>query len=133
MTGQRREKVAREWLELASHDWETARFLAEQGDYHPEVVGMLIQQAVEKYLKGYLISRGWALEKTHDLERLCKLASGYDKGFRVFIDSCIEIGDFYLSGRYPPIVGDVLTSEDVGSSMKSAEELIRFIQARMTR
>ena len=34
----------------------------------------LLQEAVERYLKGYLIAKGWSLVRTHDLERLLKEA-----------------------------------------------------------
>lgn len=37
----------------------------------------LLQEAVERYLKGYLISQGWQLERTHDLGRLVEAASSY--------------------------------------------------------
>lgn len=30
----------------------------------------ILQEAVERYLKGYLVARNWKLIKTHDLERL---------------------------------------------------------------
>ena len=33
--------------------------------YH--TVCFLCQSAAEKFLKGYLISRGWKLQKTHDI------------------------------------------------------------------
>ena len=33
--------------------------------YH--TIGFLCQSAAEKFLKGYLIAQGWALEKTHDI------------------------------------------------------------------
>ena len=34
----------------------------------------LLQEAAERYLKGYLVSRGWTLVKTHDLSRLLAAA-----------------------------------------------------------
>ena len=131
MTGPARKNVAGEWVERAAHDWETAKQLAESDRFHPDVVGMLVQQAVEKYLKGYLISKGWELERTHDLERLCKIAAKHDKGFGGFVDGCIEIGEFYITGRYPPIAGEEVTGEEIESTMKSAEELVKFIIQRM--
>jgi len=127
MTKRTRKKVASEWLELAAHDWESAQQLVEIEKFHPTVVGALVQQAVEKFLKGYLISRGWELEKTHDLERLCKIAAGRDKEFSKYVDLCIEVGDFYITGRYPPVVGAGLTDEDATKALKSASKLIAYI------
>ena len=131
MIRQDRKRVVEEWLERASHDWETAQQLVDHGEFHPDVVGMLIQQAMEKFLKGYLISRGWELERIHDLERLCKIASKYNENCTGYVDLCIEIGDFYITGRYPPIVGEELTRKDVEDALKSATEPIDFILKQM--
>lgn len=131
MTKRTRKHVANEWTELATHDWESAQLLAGHGEFHPEVVGVLIQQALEKFLKGYLISKGWELEKTHDLERLCKIASEYDRDFRKHVDLCIEIGDFYITGRYPPIAGEELSRDEVKETLDSASKLIAYIRQRM--
>jgi len=127
MTAPDRRKVASEWMDRASHDWETAVQLIKSGRYHPDVVSTLIQQAMEKYLKGYLISEGWELERTHNLERLCKLASGYDKGFRKYIDLCIVVGDYYMSERYPPLAEEELTEKEVLRAYRSAERFLRFL------
>ena len=42
----------------------------------------LLQEAMERYLKGFLIAKGWRLARTHDLRRLIQDACGYDAGFR---------------------------------------------------
>src|ERR1019366_4440434 len=34
----------------------------------------LLQEAVERYLKGWLIARGWSLDRTHDLRKLISVA-----------------------------------------------------------
>lgn len=124
------DRVASEWTERARHDWETARLLAGLEEFHPDVVGVLIQQALEKFLKGYLISKGWELEKTHDLERLCKIAERYDKEIHKYVDLCIEVGDFYITGRYPPIIGEELSREDVIEALGSVSELIAYLLRR---
>ena len=35
----------------------------------------LLQEAVERYFKGYLIAKGWRLDRTHDLRKLVSEAS----------------------------------------------------------
>ncbi len=42
-----------EWFSIAKRDFESAELLL-QHDGHPNSIALLIQQAVEKYLKGYL-------------------------------------------------------------------------------
>lgn len=57
---------AKGWFKKAEHDLEALNDVL-KGSGHPDVAGVLLQQCVEKYLKGYLISKGWKLVKTHDL------------------------------------------------------------------
>lgn len=42
----------------------------------------LLQEAAERYLKGFLVARGWKTVKTHDLNRLLALACEMDDTFR---------------------------------------------------
>jgi HEPN domain-containing protein len=47
------ENTVREWRELARRDWRRVRTMLEQED--PPAAGFFLQQALEKYLKAYLI------------------------------------------------------------------------------
>ena len=69
-----------DWLRIAERDWSRAERLLETLD--PELAGFCLQQAVEKFLKAFLLSRGWELLRIHDLEapilwRVEKLVAGY--------------------------------------------------------
>lgn len=55
-----------EWFRKADHDLDAVKDIL-KGSGHPDVAGVLLQQGTEKYLKGYLISNGWKLVKTHNL------------------------------------------------------------------
>jgi HEPN domain-containing protein len=55
-----------QWFRLAAKDLKRAEQLLNLDD--PEGCGYHLQQAVEKYLKGYLLSKGWKLKRNHDLE-----------------------------------------------------------------
>lgn len=57
-----------DWHTIASVDLVRARRAAADDD--PTACVFWLEQAVEKALKGWLIGRGWALVKTHDLKRL---------------------------------------------------------------
>jgi HEPN domain-containing protein len=57
------------------------------------------QQAVEKYLKAYLVFRGTDFNKTHNLEYLLEICTEKDSNFAI-----IDVGDlsFYaVEARYP--------------------------------
>ena len=54
----------------------------------PEGAAFHLQQALEKYLKGYLIGKGWKLERVHDLEDLIDHAVDYEAAFESFRFLC---------------------------------------------
>lgn len=62
-------KRVKEWIERGAHDLEAAQLLLDR-KAHADIVLFHIHQAVEKYLKGFLIHHGWELKKIHDLETL---------------------------------------------------------------
>ncbi len=88
----------------------------------------LLQESVERYPKGYLIARGWKLERIHDLNRLLDLAGGHDPRLRAFAPLAQSLTEQYWAQHYP---GDEL--EDVGADYEilteSADELIKCIMA----
>ena len=57
-----------DWLRIAVKDFSRVEKLLDIED--PEAAGFYLQQAVEKYFKAFLLSKGWKLKKTHDLETL---------------------------------------------------------------
>ena len=62
-----------DWFILGDMDIQAARILLTQNGPFP-VVAFHIHQAIEKYLKGYLLSTGWPLRRIHDLETLVQEA-----------------------------------------------------------
>jgi HEPN domain-containing protein len=57
-----------DWLRLAERDWGRVERLLDGQD--PELAGFCLQQAVEKFLKAFLLSHGWPLRRIHDLGAL---------------------------------------------------------------
>jgi HEPN domain-containing protein len=66
-----------------------------------ESVVELLQEAVERFLKGYLISKGWHLTKIHDLGALIAEAENYDERFGAFADFADELTDQFWAMHYP--------------------------------
>ena len=87
----------------------------------------LLHEAVERYLKGYLIAKGWKLDRTHDLRQLVSEAFNYDQTFSRFNDWATCLTEQFWAQHYP---GDDLT--DVGSDYETlrqqAGELIALIR-----
>jgi len=92
--------------------------------------GMLLQQALEKYLKGYLLSKGWQLRRTHDLGLLLKALIAFESDFSDFADACLKITDFYLENRYPLYVTSPVDRSELEGLFRQAEALIALIRNR---
>ena len=74
---------ALEWFERGDHDVETAQLLYDQEGY-TDTIAYHIQQAAEKYLKGYLVYKGHKPPRIHELDTL--LNGGMENGVKSTID-----------------------------------------------
>lgn len=74
----------------------------------------LLQEAMERLLKGYLIARGWKLVKTHDLVELLLTAEAFDPGFGRFKRLATDLTEDFFAQHYP---GKDLT--DVGAQYET--------------
>jgi HEPN domain-containing protein len=70
-------------------------------DGDTEGAGFHLQQAIEKYLKGYLLLKGWELQYVHDLVKLLNSATNYDSSFEEFRPLCEQVTEYYILVRYP--------------------------------
>ena len=91
-------------------------------------MAVLLHQAVEKHLKGYLLAQGWKLKKTHDLEVLVTEAMAYERAFESFLEFSRVLSASYLENRYPPGLPRKYTREEVADIMGQAEKLITKIK-----
>ncbi len=99
-----------DWLDFASADLEAVNLLAKQNVAF-RVCRSKLAEALEKILKADLISRGWVLEKTHDLQRLADFLNEYDQSQTEKIQAVIdELAEAYTQSRYPGF--DLDDSED---------------------
>jgi HEPN domain-containing protein len=90
-----------DWLFIAEQEVEAMRVLAAQELGH-SMCRSKLAEALEKILKAELLSRGWFLEKTHDLERLRKELGTRDAALAQSIEPlCTSLAEAYFSGRYP--------------------------------
>ena len=92
----------------------------------------LLQESVERYLKGYLISRGWKLERIHDLNRLLDLSIDHCTGFSLFIPLAQSLTEQFWAQHYP---GDDLSEVgfDYPELRQQAGELIDLIETETKR
>ena len=117
----------KDWLRIAEKDYSRVKKLLKIED--PEAAGFYLQQAVEKYLKAFLLSKGWKLKRTHDLEPLLNEMLKYDSTVEEYRAVCQRISGFYFIERYPPYNSHVgLTQNDVEASLRQVEGLLARIR-----
>jgi len=99
MRDSRESLYPKDWIRKAEKDLHRAKVLLADGD--TEGAGFHLQQAIEKYLKGYLLSKGWELQYVHDLVKLLNSAKDYDSSFEEFRALCEQVTEYYILVRYP--------------------------------
>ncbi|MDR2705478.1 MAG: HEPN domain-containing protein [Planctomycetaceae bacterium] len=111
----------KEWYFFADKDIAAASELLRREDL-TNVVAFHCQQAVEKYIKAFMVANGMTIVKIHDLDKLNKLIKPI-KDFQ-FNENILEhISQLYTEERYP--IGLGLLPDGI-PSQNDAEEFYRF-------
>lgn len=114
----------RDWIAYGEEDLERAQILLNAEDLRG--AAFHIQQAVEKYLKGFLLSKGWPLEPTPALDRLLNEALRYEPALERFRAACQRIAG-YGRIRYPPSVPFQLARDEIMGALDHARQLAATI------
>ncbi len=122
--------LVQEWVALARQDLESAHYLK---DMHPmpfEVIGFLCQQAIEKYMKAYLVGHGSEPDKTHDLIFLLKQCQQFDTTFLGLFEAANNLNKYAVKTRYP--YPYQLGEDHVQQSLKLAAEASDFLSSKLS-
>ncbi len=119
-----------DWFAQGDMDIRAADILLAQDGPLP-VVAFHVQQAVEKYLKGFLISAGWALRRIHDVEILVQEAITRDADFAAFLAPCQRITEYYIETRYPLGIHTLLQPEAIRADLETARTLSELIRDKV--
>ncbi|MCK5466075.1 HEPN domain-containing protein [Candidatus Parcubacteria bacterium] len=121
-------KDVQEWFDIGNNEFGFACLgLDDEQDKFYAQVCFLFQQAIEKYLKGYLTAHNIKFEKTHDLGYLCQKCSNINKEFGEFIKDCEMVTQYYIPSRYP-VHWPGHTREQAEKGHKIAEKIIGFVK-----
>lgn len=88
-----------DWKKTARKDWKRIKILLEEND--ADGAAFFLQQSVEKYLKAFLLEKGWKLRKIHDLSVLLDDAVNFNQKLETFRNFCEKIKNYYFTERYP--------------------------------
>jgi HEPN domain-containing protein len=113
-----------DWLKVAKKDWHRMKIMLDEED--AEAAGYFLQQSLEKYLKAFLLEKGWKLQKIHELDALLDEAVKHNEDLESYRDLCERVSGYYFTDRYPALVDTGLTCEDIEKDVEKAK---RFIKA----
>jgi len=81
-------------------------------------------QAVEKFLKGYIINNGKTVEKIHDLDVLLESAMETNNSFEKIKSDCMLLNTFAPKIKYSS--RRIITKQDMEKIIKSLENVCNF-------
>lgn len=114
-----------DWLEAARRDWRRVHMVLSAGD--AELAAFLLQQCLEKYLKAYLLERGWQLRRTHLLPNLLDEVAPLDPSLEAHRALCERVSGYLLVGRYPLLGVAKLDPDQVRDDAREARGLIQAL------
>lgn len=78
-----------DWRMVARQDWHRIHVMLADGD--ADGGGLFLHQALEKYLKAYVLAKGWKLKKVHTLQSLLDEAAAHDGALLPFRGLCERV------------------------------------------
>ena len=117
------------WIEFAKNDLLVAKELSFEKHFVYRAILMHAQQAIEKYLKAFLLFSKQTNIRTHDLLILCKIAEKYDETFLIFEEKLTWISVNYMQSRYPDNFEDI-DMEDAKRALDIATQFEIFILSK---
>lgn len=122
-------KELAEWISKAEGDYLVARReIRARGERNYDAVCFHCEQAVEKYMKAYLLKKGVDFPKTHNLIELHELCLALDGSFEIQRDLLLELNQYGVRYRYPGVTAE---KEDAKLAMAHAETVRAFLRAKL--
>ena len=119
------EKLVKEWREKAEQDYLSAIDLIRRKSRPvPDAVCFHCHQAVEKYLKAYLVANNIRFTKTHDLIELLKLCLKADSSFEFIHDLLEQLNPYSVEVRYPGVTVNLKEAKEAVYLMKKVTDFI---------
>ncbi len=123
-------KQVHDWILLADQDLKVSEILVKDEDSLTNIAVFHCQQAIEKYLKSYLIEQNIPLIKTHDLIKLNGMIKEI-KDLGIDKNKLILINEVYIESRYPGELGllpdGIPSNEEVEKIIEYAKEIKTII------
>ena len=123
-------EVVKEWIEKAEEDFGFAASSLENGKYYAQIC-FHFQQAVEKYLKAFIIASELEFRAVHNILELLAVCKTKEAKFESIEEACRYLNPFYINTRYPVHWPSHYDKETALKAKKSAEEVKECVQAAL--
>jgi HEPN domain-containing protein len=119
------------WIVKGDHDLGTAKITYLHIPEYLDTVIFHCQQAVEKYLKAYLIFKSTSFKLSHDLIYLLDLITQTDPEIENYYETVSELQGYAVEIRYPNET-IYLSNEKVEKAMTIAKNIREFVTSKMS-
>jgi HEPN domain-containing protein len=120
----------KQWITKGDHDLGTAKVTYLHIPEYLDTVTFHCQQAVEKYLKAYLVFQSATFRYSHDLIYLLDLITQKDSSFEKIYDLVSELQGYAVEIRYPNVT-IYLSNEIVEKAMTIAKNVRELVTRKM--
>ena len=124
-------KLVNAWFNKAEKDLITVEHEFFFDDPVYETICFHCQQAVEKFLKGYLIYLEIGYQKTHELGELVAVCERKDKGIAHLKEEADKLTDYAVEIRYPDDYYEI-HENDAKEAFEIAKEVKAYIFTKVS-
>lgn len=123
--------IVKEWLDKADEDFRFAEAnLREESEFYAQIC-FHFQQAAEKYLKAFIIEKGLAFEKIHDLVHLLRICSSLEPAFGGLKEDGILLNSAYIETRYPVHWPTNYTKETAEAARAATVNIAQMVRSHL--
>ena len=115
-----RQELVKRWLRKADEDLAVANLLLADDAPYYAAIGFHAQQAAEKFIKAFLVSKQIDFPKTHDLRQLIDIVRSIDSELANGLDASNILSDYGVETRYPGDLPDLSKDEATSASTLAA-------------
>ena len=123
---------AKEWFIKADHDLQAAKIIFSDPEPPTDTVCFHCQQAVEKYLKGFLTFHKIDFIKSHDLDYLLKISKNILVDIQDYEEEILSLNKYSIDPRYPADIPIYYGLSEAKQAFEKAKTVIGFIKSKIT-
>ncbi len=119
--------LASKWFNKGNNDLIAGKYILSMLDPPLDIICFHSQQAVEKYLKGFLAFHKLEIPRTHELEELISLCEEIDPEFSGLYEISSELSSYAVDVRYPIEGNYDVTIEEAHRAIDIAGKIKIFV------